>query len=88
MSKNRGNDLAYPSSGRDPVHGGMTIREQFASMAMQAIITRQGVQINHTVEQRAQVAEGNAIAAVVYADALIEKLKERGIKNEQRTQGE
>jgi hypothetical protein len=49
---------------------GLTIRQQFAAMAMQAIISKHGIIANN---QRTV-----AISAVVYADALINELnKER-----------
>ena len=68
-----GNETAYPVVEIEEGVGvaasderGLTIRQHFAAMAMQAIISKHGIIANN---QRTV-----AISAVVYADALINEL--------------
>lgn len=69
-----GNDPAYPADAIRQTHSGMTIREQFAVMAMQGVLA--GEHRNWTLNNVEGASHAEAIAheSVLFADALIDAL--------------
>ena len=75
--------FAYPSGtqqigehAHDPMYAGMTIRDHFAGLAMQGIISKckyKKAKVNNGSQRELKIARG----AYSYADAMIEARKEQ-----------
>lgn len=65
----KGDYNAFPCSAE--IYGGLTKREHFAGLAMQGIIASGNIVEN----DESKIAPGVALAAVLYADALLEALE-------------
>lgn len=77
MEKITGNELAYPlttDAARDSeVHYGLTIRQHFAAMAMQGLLSN----MKNGYDKKAAVSYADD--AVYLADALIERLNQEDV---------
>ena len=74
----KSNQCAFPADARTMTDGGMTIREYFAGLAMQALLSNPNGGMTEG-SSRTFSPDGISDLALKHADALLEKLSSKAV---------